>query len=369
MSTSHLGPSLGPHSGSHFEDFVQRKVDHINQALEVQNQALGMTGLERVRLHHDSLPELNFSDLSLETTSLGEGAPTPFFISGMTAGHSDASRINQVLASVCQKRGWALGVGSQRRDLESIQKDPHFDLKKDSVDQWGEFRLSFPRLKLFANLGMPQVIQAKASDILRVVQALEADGLVIHLNALQEALQPEGTPQYRGALFALQNLTSELGIPVLLKETGCGFSHLTLEKLKGIQLAAIDVSGLGGTHWGRIEGRRAQALSPQAVASQVFADWGESTVDSVLRVKEKLPGVEIWASGGVRTGLDAAKLIAMGATKVGFAQPALKAALEGQEKLDQWMEQIEFELKVALFCTGTKDPKSLGRKEGVWQII
>jgi isopentenyl-diphosphate Delta-isomerase len=202
--------------------------------------------------------------------------------------------------------------------------------------------------------------------------------LVIHLNALQEALQPEGTPQFQGALEALSSIFSELSVPLVLKETGCGFSRQTLGRIAErfslsfgkAELAALDVSGLGGTHWGRIEGARSPKQSVFQEAAETFANWGIPTVDAVLNATEALRGkkTEIWASGGVRTGLDAAKLIALGAHRVGFAQPVLEHALKGEDALNAWMEVREYELRVALFCTGSSSVSKLRLKEDVWKI-
>jgi isopentenyl-diphosphate delta-isomerase len=169
----------------------------------------------------------------------------------------------------------------------------------------------------------------------------------------------------------LEMLVRHLGVPVILKETGCGFSPGPLQRLRRVGIGAIDVSGMGGTHWGRIEGARAGAASRSAQIAATFADWGESIVDSVIAAKTYMPETEIWASGGVRTGLDAAKLIALGAHRVGFAKPALEAALlagtRGETVIDNWMEQIESELRVALFCTGSASPELLRLKWDGWK--
>ncbi len=343
------------------QEFESRKKDHIQHALQASTQALGKSGLDGVHLHHDALPELDFQDVTLDATCLGKPAPTPFYVAGMTAGHKDAIEINHRLALACQTRGWAFGVGSQRRDLE--------DTSSTQIDKWKNFRANFPSLTVFANLGISQIINAKMDDVQRVLDLFQPQALAIHLNALQEAIQPEGTPQFKGAIPALEKLSKNLKIPIVLKETGCGFSRATLNKISHLQVGAIDVSGLGGTHWGRIEGMRAKENSFQNIAAQTFANWGESTFQSVLIARNVLkPQTEIWASGGVRTGLDSAKLIALGAHRVGYAQPALKAALLGEQELHQWMEQQEFELRVALFCTGSKNPQALRGREGVWSI-
>lgn len=338
--------------------FEQRKSDHITQSLNINNEATGQSGVDRIHLIHEALPDLDFHELDIGSKFLKKKLQTPFFVSGMTAGHADAAKINDTLAEACEIRGWVMGVGSQRRDLEAgIQ---------DRMDDWRQFRKKFPKLTLVGNLGISQVIRASISDIQRVVDSLQADVLAIHLNAHQEAIQPEGTPDFKGSFKAIQRICAQLKRPVMLKETGCGFSERTLKRLRGLPLVAVDISGLGGTHWGRIEGARADSNSVQARAALSFASWGESTVDSVLAAEKVLPSkIQIWASGGVRSGLDAAKLIALGAHRVGYAKPALEAALKGESELHRWMEQQEFELKVALFGTGCSNTQELRKNKQV----
>jgi isopentenyl-diphosphate delta-isomerase len=338
------------------QQFEKRKADHIQHSLDIKNEALGQNGLDRIHLVHEALPELNFEEIDITSSCMGKSLKTPFFVSGMTAGHDDARAINQLLASACESRGWAMGVGSQRRDLESVQEGVR--------GEWAQFRKSYQKLFLIGNLGVSQVIRSSISEVEKVTDLLKVDLLAIHTNALQEVLQPEGTPQFKGCLKAIRKFGNQLKIPVLLKETGCGFSSSTLKRVSQLNLAAVDISGLGGTHWGRIEGARALPQSLQALAAQTFADWGESTVDSVIAGKKILSKkTELWASGGVRNGLDAAKLIALGAKRVGYAKPALEAALKGEKALHSWMEQQEFELKVALFCTGNLTPAILRKRK------
>lgn len=348
--------------------FESRKRSHIRHALDPIHQATGLSGLERIHLFHSALPELDFADVSIASSWNHKPLRTPFYIAGMTAGHADAPVINRSLAIACSERGWAMGVGSQRRELET---------GGDFVDTWDKLRSEAPLLVLFANLGMSQVISTPLEKIQILLEVLRADALVIHANALQECLQPEGTPQFKGALEKLSLLTQQVKLPVVLKETGCGFSPATLKLLSPLGLAAIDVSGLGGTHWGRIEGARAaEVQSPiLAQAAQTFSNWGEPTVECVLSAKQALVAhhfggaapTEIWASGGVRSGLDAAKLFALGAHRVGYAKPALEAALQGHAQLLLWMETQEYELKMALFCTGCRTTEILRQKEGVWR--
>ena len=335
--------------------FENRKEAHIRHALSPDHQADGLSGLDQVRLVHEALPELDFEEISLESSCFGKPIASPFFIAGMTAGHSGALEINHTLAELCQARGWVMGVGSLRRNLEA-------DLSGE-MDQWKDFRKKFPELVLLANIGISQLIHFDLEKIQGILRLLEPQALVVHANALQEVLQPEGTPCFQGAFSALRKAIQKLEIPVILKETGCGFSKHTLQKIADLGLSAVDVSGLGGTHWGRIEGVRASRGSQQVNAARIFADWGVPTVEAVLSASQVLSNTEIWASGGVRSGLDAAKLIALGANRVGYAQPALKAALEGRLSLLHWMEQKEYELRVALFCTGCQNPTALRKRQ------
>jgi len=334
--------------------FETRKREHLQHVLDPAHQALELGDFDRVHLIHEALPELNFEEVDIHGECLGKRLATPFYVAGMTAGHPDALKINEILALACERRGWAMGVGSQRRELMAQ------DLTASTIDQWEKLRGKVPDLVLFGNIGISQLIQSSMKQLHGLVQRIQAQALAVHLNALQEVIQPEGTPQFRGALDALKECCEGLGVPVVLKETGCGFSKRTLERANGMTgLAAIDVSGLGGTHWGRVEAARAGS-------GKTFASWGESTVRSVVAASEVFyehHPTKIWASGGIRSGLDAAKLIALGAQRVGYAKPALEAALAGEEQLDRWMATQEYELKVALFCTGSQNLNTLRQKK------
>lgn len=336
--------------------FESRKVDHIRLALQQKNQALGLSGLENVRLVHEALPDLDFDQITLSVKSLGRKTASPFLISSMTAGHADSVDLNLRLARACSDKGWRMGVGSQRRELNDVA----------AAREWKQIRKAAPKVSLLGNLGLAQLIKTPLADVERLVEALGAEAMIIHLNALQECLQPEGTPRFKGGLKALEKLCAKLSVPVVLKETGCGFSRETLKRLRGVGLSAVDVSGLGGTHWGRIEGGRSKSGDVRFAAAETLADWGISTVESLLSAMSMKPDFEVWASGGVRSGLDAAKLFAMGAKIVGFAQPILEAALRGEDELLLKMSQFEFELKTALFCTGRASIMDLQKKK-VWQ--
>lgn len=351
-----------PFETLNLSQFETRKQSHLEIALRPEIQAAESNSLEGIRLEHDALPEFDFSEVDLATPFLKgksrRALATPFFVSGMTAGHASAATLNARLAAACAARGWIFGVGSQRREL---------DPARPAIDAWSGLKTALPGLVVLGNLGLSQAVSASPAAVARLARNAEADAFCIHVNALQEVIQPEGTPAFRGGVAALRRLATKLGRPLILKETGCGFSRRTLAKLKDLKLAAVDVSGLGGTHWGRIEGVRAGqgGDAVRARAAETFANWGVTTVDSVRAAAKTLPKtVEIWASGGVRNGLDAAKLIALGATRVGFAKAALEAALKSEADLARWMETVEFELKTALFCTGARTPAEL-RKRGI----
>lgn len=355
-STMDLGPK-GPRPDQESAlQFEGRKVDHIRLSLDTKNQADGLSGLDQVHLEHEALPDLDFSEISIQVQSLGQDLLTPFLVSSMTAGHADSTSLNLLMASACAERGWRMGVGSQRRELS----------EPEVASEWRQIRQLVPRVQLLGNLGISQLIRTETDQVEALVEALEAKAMIIHLNALQECLQPEGTPNFKGSLKAIERLCQTLSVPVVIKETGCGFSAATLARLKNIGVAAVDISGLGGTHWGRIEGDRNHASNIRRAAAESLASWGIPTVESMRNALALEVDYEIWASGGVRSGLDAAKLLAMGAQTVGFAMPILNAALLGERELLHKMSVLEYELKTALFCTGCSSVADLQSKK-VWQ--
>lgn len=352
------GKKLSLLTPTHFEtseQFSNRKRDHIRLSLDDRNEAVGGSELDKIQLIHEALPEIDFDEVEINQISLGMDLKTPFLVSSMTAGHRDAININKILAQVCEKKSWLMGVGSQRRELH----DP------EASKEWQAVRKSAPQALLLGNLGLSQLIQTSVSEVERLVESLEASAMIIHTNPLQECLQPEGTPQFRGGLKALEQVCAQLSVPVILKETGCGFSESTLKKLKSIGLAAVDISGFGGTHWGRIEGDRAGEQTLHSRAANVFSDWGVSTLASLRNANAAKVNYEFWASGGIRSGLDAAKVLSLGAKIVGFAKPVLQAALAGEEVLCKFMDAVEFELKTAMFCSGCNNLAKLKNKSSV----
>lgn len=336
---------------SHLSDFEQRKRDHIQLALDPIHQTSQCNFFDDYELSHEAIPDMNFSTIDITVDSFVSSWNKPFFISSMTAGHEHALKINAHLLAACHERGWAMGVGSQRRELIDV----------NAADEWLFLRRDFPQVCMMANLGLAQVIATPIDTLRRLIDNLRAQVFIIHCNPLQEVIQPEGTPFFQGAWDTLANLVRQLEIPVVVKETGCGFSIKTIQRLNQLGVYAIDVSGMGGTHWGRIEGSRATHDFTLSRAAQTFANWGIPTASILAETKGLLLQSQLWGSGGIRNGLDAAKAIVMGATRIGLAKPVLAAALENPEAVIKVMDVFEYELKVAMFCTGSQNIMALSQ--------
>lgn len=334
------------------QDFEARKQSHVTHALSAQAQSPAASGLEQIFLNHEALPEFDFNEISIQSQFLKHTLVTPFYVSSMTAGHKDAVTINLHLAQAAQECGWLMGVGSQRREL--------YD--SSATLEWQQIRQHAPDVQMIGNIGIAQVITSSTQAIQSLVDHLEAKALFIHLNPLQEVLQREGTPQFKRGLAAIKNIVNTLSVPVIIKEVGCGISAQTAQRLFDVGVWGVDVAGLGGTHWGLIEGLRANdQLTPSMhyQASLTFAQWGKPLVNSLLEVKSLCANKQVWASGGVRSGLDAAKLMALGADRVGFAKPLLEKAMISVEAVVELMRRYEFEMKIAMFCSGAKNLKEL----------
>ena len=239
-------------------------------------------------------------------------------------------------------------MGSQRKELTSVE----------ASKEWAPIISEFPDLVTFGNIGISQLIGLEVSNIEKLVESINAKAFFVHLNPLQECIQPEGETNFKGGLNAIKELAKNLSVPVIVKETGCGVGPRLIEKLMNSGIYALDVSGFGGTHWGRIEGGRAEdAISKSA--AETFKDWGIHTVRSLEFAKNISPDFKIWSSGGIRSGLDGAKSLSMGASMVGIAKPILEAALKSEDELLNYMDRVDFELRVALFCTGSVNIRSI----------
>jgi isopentenyl-diphosphate delta-isomerase len=297
---------------------------------------------------HNALPEIDFADVDPSTFFLKKPLRLPFIVSSMTGGYKDAERINAALAEVCEAKGMAMGVGSQRQAIESSTYHRSFSVVR-------KFAKSVP---VFGNIGAAEVAKLKdPSPILKVAELIQADGFAVHLNPLQELLQPEGTPQFRGVLRGIEMLVRSLPVPIIVKEIGAGISADVARRLLGCGVSIIDVAGAGGTSWAGVEIlRRKRKAHPDF--SQTFWDWGIPTVDALRQVvplKQQHKNFQVIASGGVRNGLDAAKAIAFGADFVAAARGFLQILdSNGKNGLVKEIDCWEMQLRGAMFLTGSR---------------
>ncbi len=323
-------------------DTGRRKDDHIRINLEENVQFPRLTtGLEKLRFMHQAVPELDLQAVDTSTVFLGKTLRSPLLISSMTGGTDRAGQINMTLAEAVQNAGVAMGLGSLRVALE----DP-------AVAATFQVRRVAPDILLFANLGAVQLNYGFGVDhCRRAVELVEADALILHLNALQEAVQPEGDGHFAGLLARIEEVCSALDVPVIAKEVGWGISPQAARQLADAGVAVIDVAGAGGTSWTEVEYHRAPTIHHARVA-RAFADWGIPTADSIRYVREAVPGLPIIASGGLRDGVDVAKCIALGAELGGMAGPFLRAAVQGVEAVQMVIWELATELRIAMFAAG-----------------
>lgn len=330
-------------------DINIRKTEHIRLCLTDEVEGVNKTtGLEGIEFIHNALPEINFNDIDISTTFLNKEISAPLLVSSMTGGSKLAEEININLAKASEERGWAIGLGSTRALLESDAFEDSFLIRK--------YAKSVP---LIANLGAVQLNYGYGVDeAQRIVDMTEADSLVLHLNSLQEIFQDEGDVNFEDLLPKIEEVCKKLSVPVGVKEVGFGIDGTVAKKLYDVGISYIDVAGAGGTSWSQVEKLRSKDPLRKS-AAEAFNSWGISTKNCLVSVRSKLPEVPLIASGGMKTGLDAAKAITIGADLVGFARTLLKAATESVESVLKVMEQIEFELKVTMFGIGAIDIKAL----------
>ncbi len=324
---------------------ASRKEDHIRINLEEDVQFPKVTtGLERYRFVHQSLPELDLKAVNPESSVLGQRLGLPLLISSMTGGTERARIINRRLAGAAQAAGVAMGLGSQRAAIERPELADSFRVRDVAPD-----------ILLFANLGAVQFNYGYGVDeCRRAVDMLRADALILHLNALQEAVQPEGDADFSGLLKKIEAVCRALPVPVIGKEVGWGISEQAARQLASAGVAAIDVAGAGGTSWSQVEMHRARTESQKRVAA-AFIDWGIPTADAIQNVRRAAPALPVVASGGLRDGIDAAKCIALGASLCGMASPFLKAAAVSLEATTEVIAELERELRIAMFAAGAAD--------------
>ena len=314
-------------------------------------------GWEDIHLLHDALPTIDAASVDVSATLLGRTLRLPLVISGMTGGHGRAIAVNEMLARVAEKGGIAIGVGSQRAAL----RDPTL------VPTYAVVREAAPHAFVIANVGISQLVKQNkepalaAADVRQIVKMVRADALALHLNYLEESVQPEGQTRAQGTEAAIRALVRISSVPIIAKETGAGISRSAALRLRRLGVKAIDVGGVGGTSFAAIESLRAASAGDLLRMSlgERFRDWGLPTAVAV--VGASAARVPVIATGGVRSGLDAAKALALGATAVGVGRPLLQAALKGEDACMEWLASFELELRTAVFLAGIKRASDLRR--------
>jgi isopentenyl-diphosphate delta-isomerase len=329
-------------------DIRKRKADHL--ALCATDEVAfreRTTLLECVELVHDSLPELSMDELDISVTLFGKKLRAPILIAAMTGGTDAAGAVNHTLAKIADRRGYAFGLGSQR----AMQREP-------STAWTYEVRKVAPHTVIFGNVGIIQARDQRTESIQKLVQDIGADALCVHMNPAQEVVQPEGDRDFRGGLETFARLKRELTVPIIAKETGNGISPRTAHRLREVGVSTVDVSGAGGTSWVGVETLRAEGNAKE-LGLQLW-DWGVPTAASVVFARQA--GHDVIATGGVRSGLDIARAIALGAKIGGIARPVLQAFNEGGEAgAEQFLERVENELKTVMLLTGSRTLSHLAR--------
>lgn len=308
-------------------------------------------GFDAVRFEHCALPERDLADIDISLDWLGKPLAAPLLISSMTGGALRAERINHHLAEAAEALRIPFAVGSQRVSLEG-ESDSGLTQR---------LRNLAPSVPLLSNIGAAQLIGSNGLYAAqRAVEVIQADALIVHLNPLQEALQPEGDTNWHGILLALEQLVKVLDVPMIVKEVGAGLSASVARRLADAGVAALDVAGSGGTSWAAIEAARGATERQRAIA-QPFADWGIPTPDAIRAVRASLPDIFVIGSGGIRNGVDAAKAIRLGANLVGQAAAVLGAALDSTDAVIEAYSITIEQLRIACFCTGAANLDGLRR--------
>ena len=334
-----------------------RKLKHIDACMDgpVEHGAL-TTGLENYRLPYNALTQTSLAKVDLSADFLGHRLAAPVLIGAMTGGAELARTINRNLAAAAQKLGVGMMLGSQRVMLGD---SPAASDAAASFD----VRDVAPDVLLIGNIGLAQLTAVTVSQIAAALDRVGANALAVHTNPLQEAMQDGGDTDFTGSLEALRRLVTGLEYPVMVKEVGHGIGTQAAAALRGIPIAAVDVAGAGGTSWARVE----QVVRYGEVRNPAIADWGVPTAQALLEVRDALPGVPLMASGGIRSGMDAAKAVAMGADVVAIARPLLAPALQSAAAVTDVLDGVIEELRVCLHCAGAADLARL-RRAGVQRI-
>lgn len=330
-----------------------RKVDHIRINLEQDVQFPRIrTGLERYRFLHQALPELSLNEVDTSVRVFGKGLASPILISSMTGGTDMAREINRNLAQAAQQHAIAMGLGSQRAAIEDAALADSYAIRDVAPD-----------ILLFANVGAIQLNYGYGiGQCRKAVDMVGADALILHFNVLQEAVQAEGDIDFAGLLGKVEYVCANLDVPVIAKEVGWGFSKANVRDLAQAGVSAIDVAGAGGTSWSEVEYHRAPSDFHARVARS-FADWGIPTSDAIQYARSAAPDLPVFASGGLRDGIDIAKCVALGADLAGLASPFLRAASESSEAVEELIQELNAQLRIAMLCTASRDLDALRQAE------
>ncbi|SET04700.1 isopentenyl-diphosphate delta-isomerase [Methanococcoides vulcani] len=319
----------------------KRKIEHLELCAQRPVESRDVTsGFDDVMLVHKALPQINMDEIDLSTKFLGRELKAPFLIASITGGHPDTKPVNAALAEAAEEMGVGIGVGSQRAAIEDPEQEDSFSVVRDVA----------PDAFIYGNIGAAQLREYDLEAIERLVEMLDADAMAVHLNFLQEAIQPEGDRDATGVLEAIEEVCS-LKVPIIAKETGAGVSKEDAQMLKRAGVSAIDVGGVGGTSWSGVEVYRANE-SGDTVSEHLgnlYWDFGIPTVSSVLECRSSLPVI---ATGGVRTGLDIAKSLSLGAYAASAALPFVGPALIGKDAVVESLSGMLNELRVAMFLCG-----------------
>ena len=332
------------------EKTSKRKDDHIRIVREKDVES-GGAGFEDIVLTHNALPEINKEEIDTSCELLGNELKIPLLIDSMTGGNEQGKEINRNLAAAAEECGIGMGVGSQRAALEDESLEETYSVVREVA----------PSAFIYGNIGVVQLKKYNMEKIERSVEMIDADALAVHLNFIQEAVQPEGDVNARGCLEAIKNVKESLSVPIMVKETGCGISQDLAEKLDNVGVDIINVGGKGGTSWPYIESYRASANEnhKKAKVGETFKDWGIPTAVSTHVSSEVHPCVI--ASGGIRTGLDIAKSLALGANAAAAATPFLEPGLKGKKEVINEIERMKEELEVSMLSLSSKNTEELSK--------
>jgi len=330
------------------DDIKQRKDDHIKINLEKNIESSINVGFDQYTFVHNALPELDLNKINLESTFLGSILKAPLLISSMTGGTDTGNLINLRLAEAAQQTGIAMGVGSQRGEIQN----PTI-AKKTNIRRYA------PDIPLYANLGAVQLNYGFGlEECKQAITSIQGNALILHLNPLQEALQPEGQTNFAGILKKIEMICSKIEVPVIVKEVGWGISNPVARRLIDAGVACIDVAGAGGTSWALVEKFRNSDLNRIAI-SEHFHDWGIPTSDCVRDLHREFPGIPLIASGGIKRGIDIGKSIALGASISGIAGVLFREAAVSTEAVIRKIQEFTAELRISMFIVGARDMAAL----------